>query len=126
MRFEDSLARAKGQGSGHSGHHHFIAQRLSAVFLLLLSPMLALWLLQQIPFEYENLRHAFSDPWVASLWALWLLAGTYHAQLGIQMVLEDYIQHLAWRYSLMISSYIILSFSLFWAWAALIKLLVYE
>ena len=123
MRLEHPLACAKGQGSGHSGYHHFIAQRLSAIFLLILTPILAIWLLQQQPFNYQVLHQQLSQPLIASLWAVWLLAAAYHGQLGIQMVLEDYIHHYVWRYGLTIVSYLILSLSLFWAWAALVSIL---
>jgi len=123
-KFEHALSVAKGAGSGHSGYHHFIGQRVSAVLLLLLSPVLMLWLLNQRPFEYALLVQHLASPWIAGLWALWLFAAAYHAQLGIQMLLEDYIKHLGWRYGLILSSYVLLAVSLFWAWAALVKILV--
>ena len=90
------LARVKGLGSAKDGTHHFWHQRLTA---LLLVP-LALWIgfgIAALPPGYEELLAWVGQPLVTV--GLVLLIGTtfYHAQLGLQVVIEDYVSSHARR-----------------------------
>lgn len=85
------LARARGLGSGKTGTEHFWVQRVTAVALALLVPWL-LWLL--VSMAGHDAAHAIGlirAPLNAILLAAFAIAMFWHAKLGIQVVIEDYV-----------------------------------
>ncbi len=94
MSMQNPLARVRGAGSSGSGSQHWRSQRYSALILLLLTPWV-LWLgVSLAGADYATARAAMSSPINAGM-AIFL-AGTlfYHTQLGLQVVIEDYV-HIA-------------------------------
>jgi len=85
------LARARGKGSARSGVHHWYAQRASAVLLVLLTAWLVYALLALAGADYEMARTFLASPFNAACSALLLVVLLYHAMLGLQVVIEDYI-----------------------------------
>ncbi|HGX92228.1 MAG TPA: succinate dehydrogenase, hydrophobic membrane anchor protein [Candidatus Tenderia sp.] len=87
----DSLAKARGLGSAGEGVTHFWHQRLTALALV----PLALWLcfsLAMLPEAgYGAVVHWLQSPVNAVLLMLTLLVSLYHGQLGVQVILEDYV-----------------------------------
>ena len=106
------LSRVKGLGSAKDGTHHFWHQRLTS---LLLVP-LVLWLgfsLAAMPVDHATLVDWVGQPLVTI--ALVLLIGTvfYHAKLGLQVVIEDYVaSHSRRTLTLLLSSFLCLLFGL--------------
>jgi len=91
---QNPLARVRGMGSSGNGSLHWRSQRYSALLLLLLSVWI-LWLgVSLAGADYAVARAVMSTPFNAGMTIL--LAGTlfYHAQLGLQVVIEDYV-HIA-------------------------------
>ena len=85
------LRRARGLGSAKTGVGHFIGQRVSAVALLLLAPW-ALWSGAHLAgHDYDRVRMWLASPVNATLLVLAVLAGFYHGQLGLRVIIEDYI-----------------------------------
>jgi len=89
------LARARGIGSGKSGTGHFWVQRVTAVALVLLVPWLVGLLVSMIGADLESVRAAIARPLNAVLLAAFVIAGFWHAKLGVQVVIEDYV-HTRW------------------------------
>jgi succinate dehydrogenase / fumarate reductase membrane anchor subunit len=90
------LKRVRGLGSAKSGTHHFIVQRITAVALIplvLWSIWLALMLLHA---DYVAAQALLQQPLNAVLMIAFVLALFWHAQLGLQVVIEDYV-HTRWR-----------------------------
>lgn len=85
------LKRARGLGSAKRGVGHFIGQRVSAVALLLLSPWVLWSGVHLAGRDYGDARAWLASPVNASLLILLILAGFYHAQLGMRVIIEDYI-----------------------------------
>ena len=85
------LARARGIGSGKTGTGHFWTQRVTAVALALLVPWLVGLLVSMVGADVETVRAAIARPWNAILLSAFVVALFWHAKLGIQVVIEDYV-----------------------------------
>lgn len=86
------LGRARGHGAAHSGTGHFIAQRVSAIALLILAPWLMVSMALTMPDAQLASAIAYlSAPLNAVGVALFLVAALYHMTIGMQVIIEDYI-----------------------------------
>ena len=86
------LARARGLGSAKEGVRHWRAQRLTAVALAPLLLWLAASVCAMADAGYEEARAWASHPLVAVLLVSMAVAGFLHLQLGLQVVIEDYVK----------------------------------
>lgn len=89
------LAKARGHGSAKAGVHHWMGQRISAVLLLLLIPWMVYALINCVGANHAETVSFVSRPINASLLILSLLVLIYHAMLGLQVVIEDYVHQRA-------------------------------
>jgi len=85
------LARARGFGSAKDGVAHWWAQRLTALALV----PLTLWFVGSI-IGLIGANHAAALAWIGSpatavLLIVLIAATLHHAQLGLQVVIEDYV-----------------------------------
>ena len=90
------LSRVKGLGSAKDGTSHFWHQRLTA---LLLVP-LVLWIgfsLAAMPVDHATLTAWIQQTWVTVSLVLLIIVTFYHAQLGLQVIIEDYVSSHARR-----------------------------
>jgi succinate dehydrogenase / fumarate reductase membrane anchor subunit len=91
MRLRDPLAVARGLGSAKDGTGHFITERLTALALV----PLTLWFLWSAVGHfgtgYADTRSFLAQPMNASLAAAFVLMLYWHAALGLQVVIEDYV-----------------------------------
>lgn len=92
-QMRNPMARARGLGSSGSGLPHWRAQRISALMLLLLIPWLVWSMLQLAGSGHVEAAAFLSAPFNATLLILLLLCMLYHAMLGLQVVIEDYVHH---------------------------------
>ena len=91
--FKSPAARASGLGSAHAGVHHWMHQRITAMANIPLT-LWAIWsamTLAAAGADYETVRAFFAQPVNAILILLFLISIFYHAALGLQIVVEDYI-----------------------------------
>ena len=91
MSLRDPLAVARGLGSAKGGTQHWWVQRLTAVALLLLTPWLLALLIGLIGADQYTVRTTLAQPLTATLMIAFLLSMFWHAQLGLQVVIEDYV-----------------------------------
>jgi succinate dehydrogenase / fumarate reductase, membrane anchor subunit len=96
------LSRARGLGSAKQGVHHWWAQRLTAIALIPLVVWFAISLVMLSGAEYEAVRAWIGAPVVMVLLILTIAVGLHHAQLGIQVVIEDYVHSDGWKLALII------------------------
>ena len=91
MPYRTPLSRARGLGSAQSGTHHWWMQRVTAVALIPLS-FVAIHLLNlSFSASYPETLAWLAAPLHSTLIIAWLLAVFYHAALGLQIVIEDYV-----------------------------------
>ena len=93
--YRTALKQARGLGSAKDGVQHFVMQRVTAIALVGLG-IYFLWLVVSlVGADYTAARSIVANPWNAVLISAFLIAMFWHAQLGIQVVIEDYV-HTAW------------------------------
>ena len=85
------LARARGLGSAHAGLHHWWMQRLTAIALVPLVVWFAVSLVMMSGADQGVVRAWIGSPFVMVLLILTIVIGLHHGQLGLQVVIEDYI-----------------------------------
>ena len=85
------LKRALGLGSAKSGTEHFMWQRITAIVLVLLGAYLIGLLLSLGSVNYELARAIVADPINATILVAFLVAMFWHAKLGLQVIIEDYV-----------------------------------
>lgn len=85
------LSNARGHGSAKEGVHHWISQKLTAIAnipLVIWFVYSVLWLINQ---PYSVKGEFFLSPINAILMSLLIISTFYHAALGLQVVIEDYV-----------------------------------
>ena len=87
------LSRARGLGSAKEGVHHFWAQRITAVALIPLVVWFAISLIMMSGADYAVVRAWIGSPAVMILLTLTIVIGLHHGQLGMQVVIEDYVHN---------------------------------
>ena len=85
------LKRVRGWGSARSGTHHFIVQRITAVALIPLVIWVVWLALTLMHSDYAHARATLHHPVRALLMIVFVGAAFWHAQLGVQVVIEDYV-----------------------------------
>ncbi|WP_395793702.1 succinate dehydrogenase, hydrophobic membrane anchor protein [Aquimonas sp.] len=103
MSLQNPLAKARGLGSAKDGTAHWWAQRTSAIALVPLVVYVLYLLVSLVGSDYATIRLAIAQPWNSVLLILFFATAFWHARLGLQVVIEDYI-HARWlEISLMIA-----------------------
>ena len=88
---QNPLAQVRGMGSSGGGSHHWRSQRYSALLLLICSVWI-LWLGMTLAgADYASAKAAMSTPFNAGMAILMAGSMFYHAQLGLQVVIVDYV-----------------------------------
>lgn len=91
MSLRTPLGRVRGLGSAKEGVSHWWAQRVTAVALV----PLVLWftgsMLSIVRADYDSAVHWVGQPFNTVLLVALLVGAFYHALLGLQVVIEDYV-----------------------------------
>ena len=90
-RYRTPLKDVRGLGSAKEGTHHFIVQRLTALALIPLACWFLYFVVGLMHADYLTASDAVAKPWNAMLLIAFLVAMFWHAQLGMQVVIEDYV-----------------------------------
>ena len=92
-----SLKTARGLGSAKEGTDHWWMQRLSAIAMMILAPLMILLVMTLIGEDYATAATKIGSPFWGGVAILFVCASFYHAHLGLQVVIEDYIGNHAAR-----------------------------
>ena len=93
MDLRSDLARVRGLGSAKGGTSHWWAQRVTAVALVPLSTWFVFSIVNLVGVDREGLKVWVNGPVSFVLMVLFLIALFYHMQLGLQVVIEDYVHN---------------------------------
>jgi succinate dehydrogenase / fumarate reductase membrane anchor subunit len=89
------LGRVIGLGSAKEGVEHWWRQRLTAIALVPLALWFVATLLAHLGGDYSHAAQWIGAPVPAILMVLLIGTTFYHAALGVQVVIEDYV-HTEW------------------------------
>lgn len=107
-KYRTPLHQAKGWGSAKSGTGHFWWQRVTAVILALLVPYIVFLVARIAGSDHVTIATVIAKPWNAIIFTVFAIAMFWHAKLGLQVVIEDYVHdramHLALRILLILGS----------------------
>ena len=96
-RMQSPLGRALGLGSAKEGVQHWWRQRVSALALVPLVLWFVIAIIGLVGADRAALIAWIKSPFPAMLLVLLLVTTFYHAALGLQVVIEDYIHGEAMR-----------------------------
>ncbi|MBV8400186.1 MAG: succinate dehydrogenase, hydrophobic membrane anchor protein [Acetobacteraceae bacterium] len=85
------LGRVEGLGSAKNGVHHWWLQRLTSIALVPLTIWFTVSLLSLPSLDHVTVMAWMAQSWTALLLIVLVLVATYHSQLGVRVVVEDYI-----------------------------------
>jgi succinate dehydrogenase / fumarate reductase membrane anchor subunit len=122
MKYRNPLANAHGMGSAKSGLRHWWMQRVTAVVLALLTPYAVYCLARYGISDYAQLKGLFAQPVFSGVVLLYVLALFWHAQLGLQVVVEDYVHSPGLEIALQIAIKIVYSLASAIAVIAIVRL----
>jgi len=91
------LSQVKGLGSAKDGTDHFWLQRLTAIALIPLVIWIAFAVAQLPSMSQRDIQLWLASPFSSGMMILFLIAACWHAKLGLQMVIEDYVGNHAAR-----------------------------
>ena len=91
MSLRSPLGRVLGLGAAKDGVRHWWVQRLTSVALVPLSIWFVVSLLALPSLGYSTVLAWMSQSWTALLLILFVLVAAWHSQLGVRVVVEDYV-----------------------------------
>ncbi len=93
MSLKSPLGQVRGLGSAKEGVHHWWLQRVTALALI----PLGLWFVISVIFmagaSHDDMVAWISSPFSAAIALLLIIATFWHAMLGVQVVIEDYVHN---------------------------------
>jgi len=97
-----SIGRVRGLGSAHEGAHHWLLQRFTAVGNL----VLAIWLMASLvllpDLSYGTVADYLSEPVPVTAMALLIVSLFWHARLGLQVLIEDYVHDAGSKFGVLV------------------------
>jgi len=93
MSLRSPTSRVTGLGTAKEGVSHWWSQRVTSVALLLLGLWFVASILHLPDFGYDLVIAWIAGPLNAVLLLLLIATLVYHSQLGVQVVVEDYVHH---------------------------------
>lgn len=109
-RYRTPIKNARGLGSAKHGTHHFFAIRLTSLALAPLSLWFLYFVITLLQADYLTATDAVAQPWNAILLIAFLVSTFWHTQLGMQVVIEDYVHNAALALCSQIAVYFICIF----------------
>lgn len=102
--YRTPLKRIRHFGSSHHGVEHFIAQKVTALALLALVPAFLVGFALAARGGAAGVVAWLGSPVGALLGLAFFTVSTWHMRIGMQVVIEDYVQSRPGRYALLIAN----------------------
>lgn len=98
-----SIGRVRGLGPAHEGAHHWLLQRFTAAGNLIAAGFLAISFALLPDFSHVTVTAWAHQPLVATMLALMVVSVFWHARLGLQVMVEDYVHDTARKFAAIIA-----------------------
>jgi len=117
MTLRSVLSHAKGLSLAKEGLRHWLLQRLTALALIPLTFWFVISLIGLVGTGYNEFIYWLDKPANAAFMILFLAIAFHHAQLGMQVIFEDYISNQFWKTSCVVivrlGCYLLMALSIF-------------
>ena len=100
MAHETPIGRARDLGSAHHGTHHWLLQRFTAIGNLVAVLFLVISFLLLDDYGYASFAKWVASPLPALALSLLVISVFWHARLGLQVLVEDYVNTAGNRFAL--------------------------
>lgn len=94
-----SIGRVRGLGSAHSGSHHWLVQRFTAIGNLVLGLWFVGSLLGLGDYSFKSVHGWAAQPLSVTALGLMVISFFWHARLGMQVMIEDYLHEHANKFA---------------------------
>lgn len=96
-----SIGKVRGLGSAHDGAHHWLTHRFSAISNLILMSWFIISLLLLGDYSYASVAGWIAQPIPAVGMILLSASLFWHAQMGLTVLIEDYIHDSGSKFALL-------------------------
>ncbi|UXU75277.1 MULTISPECIES: succinate dehydrogenase, hydrophobic membrane anchor protein [unclassified Paracoccus (in: a-proteobacteria)] len=103
MRYITPRKAAQGLGSAHQGTLHHWAMTVTAVALLILTPLFMIVVARAIGLPHQQLLVYFGRPIPALITGLFVAVGMVHFIKGTRIMIDDYLQGTARKAAIIFS-----------------------
>lgn len=91
MSYRTPLGRVKDLGASHSGSKEWLLQKVSSVILAVLFLWFAISFATLIKEDHRTVMFWVGNPINLVLLLTFVTVGIYHAAVGLQVIIEDYV-----------------------------------
>ena len=95
-----SIGRVRGLGAAREGAHHWLLQRFTAVGNLVLGLYFVFSMILLPETQYSTVMEWLGAPVPAMAMALLIISVFWHARLGLQVLIEDYVHEAGSKFAL--------------------------
>ncbi len=92
MSLRTPLGRVRGLGSAKTGTEHFWMQRVTAIANIPLTICALIIIMSLVGADHPTVAARLGHPVIAMAMLAFVVSVTWHMRLGMQVVIEDYVQ----------------------------------
>ena len=85
------IGQVRGLGSAKHGAHHWLVQRFTAIGNLVLVLWFVISLVMLPDYTFSTVKTWLAAPFAATAMVLMIISTFWHARLGMQVMIEDYV-----------------------------------
>lgn len=104
MAYKTARGMAIGLGASGTGVHHWWTTRVESVALVPLGLLFVFPFAEALGEGHIAVRQVYGHWFNAIVAVLFLAVAFHHLMLGLQVVIEDYVQHKGWRTGLLLGN----------------------